>query len=98
LPNSPGISFLSGSKQKPLRKVEDPVYGYGQLLLAFGRLIIASETGEVALVKASREKFEELARFQAIQGKTWNVPAIGDGRLIVRNASEMACFRIEKTN
>ena len=71
-------------------------YGYGQLLLASGHLIISSEDGEVALVKADPEKHQELARFQAIEGKTWNVPAIVDGRLIVRNSSEMACFRIGK--
>jgi outer membrane protein assembly factor BamB len=71
-------------------------YGYGQLLLASGHLVISSESGEVALVKAGPEKYEEMARFQAIEGKTWNVPAIADGRLIVRNASEMACFRIAK--
>jgi len=72
-------------------------YGYGQLLLATGHLIITSEEGEVALVKASPDKYEEIARFQAIEGKTWNVPAIAEGRLIVRNASEMACFRIAKS-
>jgi|WetSurMetagenome_2_1015567.scaffolds.fasta_scaffold13524_3 outer membrane protein assembly factor BamB len=72
-------------------------YGYGQLLLASGHLIISSESGEIALVKASPEKYEELARFQAIEGKTWNVPAIAGGRLIVRNAAEMACFRIAKS-
>jgi outer membrane protein assembly factor BamB len=71
-------------------------YGYGQLLLAGGHLILSSESGEVALVKASPDKYEELARFQAIEGKTWNVPAIADGRLIVRNTTEMACFRIAK--
>jgi outer membrane protein assembly factor BamB len=71
-------------------------YGYGQLLLASGCLVISSESGEIALVKADPEKYEELARFQAIEGKTWNVPAIADGRLIVRNASEMACFHIAK--
>jgi outer membrane protein assembly factor BamB len=71
-------------------------YGYGQLLLASGHLVISSESGEIALVKASPEKYEELARFQAIEGKTWNVPAIADGRLIVRNTAEMACFRIAK--
>jgi outer membrane protein assembly factor BamB len=71
-------------------------YGYGQLLLASGHLIISSESGEIALVKASPDKYQELARFQAIEGKTWNVPAIADGRLIVRNTTEMACFRIQR--
>ena len=69
-------------------------YGYGQLLLAAGHLILSSENGEIALVKADPEKYQEIARFPAIEGKTWNIPAIVDGRLIVRNGSELACFRI----
>ena len=47
-------------------------------------------------MKASPEKYQEIARFPAISGKTWNVPAIANGRLIVRNATEMACLRIGK--
>jgi outer membrane protein assembly factor BamB len=69
-------------------------YGYGQLLLASGHLVISSEAGDIVLVKADPERFLEVARFPGIQGKTWNVPAIADSRLIVRNATEMACFRI----
>lgn len=71
-------------------------YGYGQLLLASGHLIISAENGDVVLVKASPESHEEIARFHAIDGKTWNVPALADGKLIVRNSSEMACFRVGK--
>ena len=69
-------------------------YGYGQLLLANGHLIVLSEQGDVALVKATPERHVELARFSAISGKTWNNPAMDGGRLLVRNATEMACFRI----
>ena len=71
-------------------------YGHGQILLASGRLIVTTESGEVALVKASPENHEEIARFAAVEGKTWNVPAIAEGRLIVRNATEMVCYRIGK--
>jgi len=67
-------------------------YGYGQVLLASGHLIVLSESGELALVKATPDGYRELARFQAIEGKTWNHPAISAGRLLVRNANEMACF------
>jgi outer membrane protein assembly factor BamB len=69
-------------------------YGYGQLLLAGGYLVITTEQGELVLVRATPEGHQELARFQAIEGKTWNIPAIDNGLLLVRNTEEMACFRL----
>jgi outer membrane protein assembly factor BamB len=69
-------------------------YGHGQLLLAGDRLLITTETGELALVHATPARFEELARVPGIEGRTWNVPAIEDGILLVRNASEMAAFDV----
>ena len=60
------------------------------MLLADGHLIIVTEQGDLVLVKATPESHQELARFSAISGKTWNNPAIADGRLIVRNQTEMA--------
>jgi outer membrane protein assembly factor BamB len=71
-------------------------YGFGQVLLASDRLIVLTEQGELVLVRATPESHQELARFQAIEGKTWNIPAIDHGLLLVRNASEMACYRIGK--
>jgi outer membrane protein assembly factor BamB len=67
-------------------------YGYGQLVMASGHLIVATEDGDLALVKASPAAHQEVARFSAIEGKTWNHPAIADGRLFVRNGEEMAAF------
>src|SRR5205085_673499 len=69
-------------------------YGYGQVLLAGDRLIVLAENGEVALVRATPERYDELAKFSAIEGKTWNHPVIADGRLLVRNLREMAAFDI----
>ena len=74
------------------RKWKDGRYGYGEMLLASGHLIILCGDGDLALVKASPEKHEEIARVPGIKGKTWNHPAIADGKLLVRNAVEMACF------
>jgi outer membrane protein assembly factor BamB len=71
-------------------------YGYGQLLLADGHLIVTTEKGDVVQVKASPDSHQEVARFTALNGKTWNTPALADGRLLVRNAREMACYRISK--
>jgi outer membrane protein assembly factor BamB len=71
-------------------------YGYGQLLLAGDHLVVLTEEGEVVLVRATPERHEELARFQAIRDKTWNHPIIVDGRLLVRNLREMAAFDIRR--
>jgi outer membrane protein assembly factor BamB len=67
-------------------------YGYGQLILASGHLVVITDTGELVLVKAAPDKHTEVAKFPAIEGKTWNYPAIADGRLLVRNQTQMACF------
>lgn len=76
------------------RKWKGGRYGYGQVLLASGHLIVMGENGELILVKATPQQHTEVARFQAIQGKSWNYPAIAGGRLLVRNANEMAAFNI----
>src|SRR6185436_19384129 len=67
-------------------------YGYGQVILASGYLIVITDTGELVLVKATPDKHIEVAKFSALEGKTWNYPAIANGRLLVRNQTEMACF------
>jgi outer membrane protein assembly factor BamB len=76
------------------RRWKDGRYGYGQVLLAGGHLVIMCANGDLALVQAAPEKWTELARVPALHGKTWNIPAIGPGRLLVRNCAEMACFDI----
>lgn len=77
------------------RKWKEGRFGYGQVILASGHLIVThGDTGEVALIKASPDKYTEVARFAALQGRTWNYPAIADGRLLVRNATEMAAYDI----
>jgi len=78
------------------RKWKGGRYGYGQVLLASGHLVVLTESGEVVLVKATPESHVEVSRFSAIEGKTWNHPALANGRLLVRNTTEMACFRIGK--
>ena len=67
-------------------------YGHGQLLLAGEHLVILTERGDLALVRATPERHEEVGFSSAIEGKTWNVPALAEGRLLVRNARQMAAF------
>ncbi len=74
------------------RKWKDGRYGYGQVLVADGYLIVLGGEGVLALVKASPDHYEEVAHFQALEGKTWNHPAMTGGKILVRNAVQMACF------
>jgi outer membrane protein assembly factor BamB len=74
------------------RRWKDGRYGYGQLLLASGHLVILCGDGDLALVQALPDRHVEIARIPGIKGKTWNHPAIAGGKLFIRNAIEMACF------
>ncbi|WP_166830704.1 PQQ-binding-like beta-propeller repeat protein [Thalassoroseus pseudoceratinae] len=71
-------------------------YGYGQVLLADGILIVLSEEGEVSFVDPNGSRQPVLVEFQAIEGKTWGHPVVVPGKLLVRNAAEMACFDISE--
>ena len=78
------------------RKWKAGRYGHGQTVLVDGHLIIVTEEGDLALVRATPDKHDELARFPVLDGKTWNHPAFSDGRLLVRNISTMAMFDLRK--
>ena len=73
-------------------------YGYGQVMLASGHLIVLTEGGDLALVRATPERHEEIVRFPVLDGKTWNHPAMSDGYLLIRNINEMAAFDLRASD
>ena len=68
--------------------------GHGHALLVDDLLLLLSEKGEVVLIDPLPDEYVELGRFQAISGKTWNTPALAGPYLLVRNATEAACYRL----
>ncbi len=71
-----------------------PEIGNGQIVLVGKHVLALSEGGEVVLVEATPKAYHELGSFQAIEGVTWNNPAISGKYLLVRNAEEAACYEL----
>ena len=70
-------------------------YG-GQVMLLpdMDMLLVISEKGELALVKADPAACTEVAKLNALHGRTWNHPAIAHGKLYLRNSEEMVCYEL----
>jgi outer membrane protein assembly factor BamB len=78
------------------KKRRSPEFGHGQILLVGDMILVLSETGELALVEATPEKYRELASMQALASEytTWNTPAFAPPYLLIRNSREAACYRL----
>jgi outer membrane protein assembly factor BamB len=93
-----GSILASISLNDGARKWKGGRYGNGQLVLLPDQdlLMVLSEEGELVLVRATPDQFAEVARFKAIDGKTWNHPVVVGDVVLVRNAEEMAAFRLPR--
>ncbi|MBI2949166.1 MAG: PQQ-binding-like beta-propeller repeat protein [Verrucomicrobia bacterium] len=69
-------------------------YGHGQVILVNELLLVMAESGEVILIQPVPEEHRKLAAFRALNGKTWNPPALAGEFLLVRNDKEAACYRM----
>ena len=58
-------------------------------------LVLLTEDGEVVYVEATPDRRDNvLARFEALDGQTWNTFALAGDLLVVRNASMAAAYRL----
>ncbi len=73
----------------------DGRYGHGQGLVVGEHYLLMAESGDLVLLRPTREAPNELARMTVFQSKTWNPIALSGDMLLVRNDREAACLRLE---
>ncbi len=78
---------------------ENPSVGKGSITYADGHLVVRSEkrTGELALVVATPEGYQERGRFDQPDPSGepyWAYPVIFDGRLYVRDQGVLLCYDV----
>lgn len=69
-------------------------FGKGSLILSGNQLVIFGDQGTLALAQASPEEYQELATFQALEGKCWTAPAMVDGVIYLRNHQQIAAYTL----
>jgi len=71
-----------------------PNFGYGTLIKADGKLILAKTDGELILADVNREKFAPRSRFAAFSGTIRALPALSSGGLFVRDEQTLKRFDV----
>jgi outer membrane protein assembly factor BamB len=67
---------------------EERSIGFGALTATSdGKLIIQTEKGEIAIITASPEGYQEIARAQILTGRCWTTPVLANSRLYARNSA-----------
>ncbi len=67
-------------------------FGTGSIVRAGNYLIILSDDGELACSKANPKALQIEAKLPVLKGKTWTPPAFADGKVFLRNQTEIVCL------
>jgi len=70
-----------------------PRFGKSNLTLADGKLFVSTMRGELVIVNATPEAFEELSRTIVLE-TTRQAPVIANGRLYLRDDKEVVCLDV----
>lgn len=66
--------------------------GKGSLIYADRMFLVLSERGMLVLLEATPEAYRELASHQVLEGRCWTPPSLSEGRLYLRNHSELVAI------
>ena len=69
--------------------------GKGSLVVVDGHLLVLADDGRLLLVEASPKAYVERGSVQALEGRCWTPPAVSDGRVFLRNHTEIVAYDIK---
>ncbi len=99
--------FLYGTDRAILKCIEASTgkemwkqrgFGEGSLIFADGHLIVLGTGGNLALVEATPAAYKEKAGAQLLSGKCFTAPSLANGKLYLRNETEMVCLDLAAAN
>lgn len=67
-------------------------FGPGQVILAGSTVVAISDKGEIVLIGANPEKYNEISRTDVLDGKVWSYPVMANGHLFARSTTEGGCW------
>jgi len=69
-------------------------FGEGSIILVDGHLLVLGTSGNLALAEATPEAYKEKAAAQILRGRCFTPPAFANGKLYLRNETEMVCLNL----
>ncbi len=75
-------------------KWEKAGFGPGHVILVDGQVMALSDAGELVLVKATPDSYQEVARASVLGGKCWTTPVVSNGRVYARSTTEAVCLEV----
>jgi outer membrane protein assembly factor BamB len=92
------VDFKSGDV-----KWQDRGVGAGSVLYADGRLYVHGENGDVALIEATPEAYNERGKFKpsgqpkrGSREQAWTYPVVANGRLYIRDKNVLWCYDVKE--
>ncbi len=86
------LSCIDAATGKRVWKSRPP--GGSGLILVEDRLVVFAADGQIAIVKASPEGYQEETRYKATERESLTWPAFAAGKVFVRDATHLAAVRI----
>jgi outer membrane protein assembly factor BamB len=85
------LSLKTGAVKWKERK-----FARGTVIRRDSTLIVLGEHGNLALVKATPDGYQELAHAPVLGNRCWTVPVLTDGRLYARDETKLLCLDVGK--